>query len=102
MAKENIEKTTEEKIAEWKNKYGDVFQVEVGGKNCFLHKPDRKTLSAAAVIGANDPLKYNEILLKNCWIEGDEEIKTNDELFLGVSGKLGEIVKVAEASIKKL
>lgn len=102
MAKETTEQTMEQKIAEWKARYGEVYEVEVDGHTCYLHKPDRKTLSAAAVVGGNDPLKYNEILLKNCWIEGDERIKTDDELFLGVGGKLGEIIKVAEASIKKL
>lgn len=95
-------KTLEQKIAEWKRKHGDVFQVEVGGRTCYLHKPDRRTLSAAAVVGGNDPMKYNEIILKSCWIEGDEEIKSDDELFLGVAGKLTEIIKIAEASVKKL
>ena len=95
-------KTIEEKIAEWKRKWGDVFQVDVEGHTCYLHKPDRKTLSAAAVVGGNDPMRYNEIILANCWIEGDEAIKTDDELFLGVAGQLKEIVRIAEASVKKL
>ena len=96
------EKTIEEKIADWKKKYGEVFLVEVDGRTAYLKKPDRKALGAAAVLGKTDPMKYNEILLCNCWIEGDEEIKTDDSLFLGVSAQLAELIEIREASIKKL
>ena len=71
-------------------------------KSCFLKSPDRRTLSAAAVVGKNDPLKYNEVLLNNCWIEGDEVIRTDDSYFLGVSGVLSEIISIKEGKLKKL
>jgi len=68
----------------------------------YLKKPNRKALGAAAVVGKADPMKYNEILLNNCWIEGDEKIKTDDSLFLGVSAQLAELIEIKEASLKKL
>ena len=77
--KENNKTITPEQIESWKKKWGDVFCVTVG-----------------------DKMKYNEILLNNCWLAGDEEIKTDDALFLGVSTKLGELVEVKEAELKKL
>lgn len=94
--------TIEQKIEEWKKKYGDVYQVEVDGHTAYLKKPSRKALGAAAVIGKQDPMKYNEVLLNNCWIEGDETIKTDDALFLGVSAQLAEIIEIKEATLKKL
>jgi hypothetical protein len=93
---------TPEQLAQWKKEHEEIFMAEVDGHRCYLKKPNRKTLSAAAVVGAKDPLKYNEIVLKNCWLGGDEEIQTDDRLFLGISGQLGEIIEVAEATIKKL
>ena len=93
---------TAEEIAQWKKEHDEIFMAEVDGYRCYLKRPNRKTLSAAAVVGAKDPLKYNEIVLKNCWLGGDEEIQTDDKLFLGISGQLGEIIEVAEATIKKL
>lgn len=93
---------TSEQIEAWKKKHGDVFCVTVGDKVAYLKRPDRKTLGAAAVVGKNNPMKYNEILLENCWLDGDPEIKTDDALFLGVSAKLGELVEVKEAELKKL
>lgn len=95
------EMTIEQKIAKWKEQYGDIYQVSVDGHTAYLKKPTRKALGAA-VIGKADPMKYNEILLANCWIEGDEEIKKDDALFLGVSAQLAEIIEIKEAEIKKL
>lgn len=96
-----MKEITEDVINGWKVKYGDIYKVEIDNKICYLHKPDRKVLGYVASI-ANNPVKQSEALLNNCWIEGDTEIKTNDELFFGVCQKLGELVKVKEAEIAKL
>lgn len=97
-----MENLTEKQITELKKKHGDLFLIEVDGKSCILRKPTRQELSLAAKLGASDPLKYNEVILTNCWLVGDDEIKTDDSLFLGVSGKLGELIEIKEASLKKL
>jgi len=97
-------KDLEQKITGWKGKYPKgvfVYETE-DGKTCYLRTPERKALSAAAVIGKNDPLKYNEILLNNCWLDGDEAIKMEDKYFLGISGKLADLVEIAEGELKKL
>ena len=93
---------SQEQIEAWKAKYQKVFCYEVDGKKIYFKQPDRKTIAAAGVIAKNDPMKYNEILLNNCWLAGDEDIKTDDALFLGVSAKLGELVEIKEAELKKL
>jgi len=93
---------SQDQINEWKKKYGDVFKIEVDGHVAYVKSPDRKTLSYAGSIGTKDPIKFNEIILGNCWLGGDETIKTDDSLFLGVGQVLGEIIKVKEASIAKL
>ena len=97
-----VEKTIEQNSSECKAKHGDVFQVEVDGRVAYLKRPDRKVLGAAAVTGKSDPMKYNEVILNNCWLEGDEEIRTNDAMFLGVSAQLAEIIEIKEATLKKL
>lgn len=102
MEATKVEKTIEQKIEEWKAKYGNVYKVEVDGHEAYLKSPSRKALGAAVVMGKSDPMKHNEVLLANCWIEGDEEIKTDDALFLGVSGQLAELIEIKEASLKKL
>ena len=92
---------TAEQISEWKKKHGDIFKVGVGDSVCYMKKPDRKTMSYVATLG-NNPIRANEVLLENCWLGGDESIKTDDEKFYGVSAKLNEIVAIKEAEITKL
>ncbi len=96
-------KATEEKIQEWKDKYGDIFKITTeDGYSCILRKPNRKELGYAGVAGQENPIKFNEIILNSCWLGGDEEIKTDDSQFLSVSQKLGEIIKVKSAELEKL
>jgi hypothetical protein len=52
--------------------------------------------------GKTDPLKFNEVILNECFVGGSEAIKTDDSLFLGVSAKLAEIIEVKEAELEKL
>ena len=91
-----------EQVEEWKKKHGKVFAIIVDGHIVYLKKPDRKTLSYATFVAAKDPIKFNEIMLQNCWLGGSEAIKTEDELFLGASGKLSELIEVKEAELINL
>ena len=93
-------KYSTEDINKWKVAHGDLFEISVEGKSCVLHKPTRQDLSYASVI--KDPIKMSEVMLKQLWVAGDEEIKTNDELFMAVVAKMDEVLKVKEAEIKKL
>lgn len=99
---------TPEQIQEWKDKNGgEIFKITVTDKQgkkhvCYLRKPRRKEVSAASVAARVDPLKFNETLLRQCWLGGDPEIRTDDDLFLAASGQVADIVEVAEAELEKL
>ena len=93
---------TKEQIQEWKKQYKDIFVISVEDKKVYLRTPDRKTLSYASTLATKDPLKFNEVILDNCWLGGDEEIKTNDELFLAVSSKLPDLIQIKDATLEKL
>lgn len=93
---------TREQINEWKSKHGDVFHLVVEDKACYLRKPDRKVLSYAASAGKSDPMKLNETILRNCWLDGDMEIQKEDAYFLGASATLDKMVEVKEAELEKL
>lgn len=97
MAKE---KYTQEQIKAWKAQFGELFEISVEGKSCILRKPTRKDLSYASVV--KDPIKLTETLLNQLWVAGDEEIKTHDDLFMAVSNRMDEVLKVKEAEVKKL
>ena len=105
MNKENTPKSgqaTPERIEAWKGQHGEIFAIIVEDKIGYLRKVDRKTLSFASTIGTKDPMKFNEVILTNCWLGGDEELKTNDDYFLAVSGTLSQLIVVKEAELVKL
>lgn len=93
-------KANKEQIAEWKKKHGEIYEISVEDKSCFVRKPNRKDLSFVSVV--KDPIKMSETLLKQLWLDGDKEIQENDDLFLAVIPKLEEVIKVKESQIKKL
>lgn len=93
-------KIDKQKVEDWKKKHGEVFQIETGGKSCIIRKPTRRDLSYVSVV--KDPIKMSESLLNQLWLDGDEEIKTDDDLFLAVCNQLDEVLRVKEAEIKKL
>ena len=93
---------TKEQIKQWKAKYKEVFVLRVDDKVAYLRTPDRATLSYASTLATKDPMKFNEAILTNCWLGGDEEIKTDDSLFLSASSKLGELIQIKEATLEKL
>lgn len=97
-----VGQATPEQIEAWKRQYGDIFAVTVGDGICYLKKPSRKALGYATFASKSDPLKFNEVILNECWIDGDESIRTDDSKFLGLSGVLSELIEVKEAEIKKL
>lgn len=93
-------KYTAEQVQEWKQKHGDLFEISVEEKSCILHRPTRKDLSFVSVV--KDPIKMSEAMLNQLWVAGDEEIKTDDALFLAAIQKMQEVLEVKEAEIKKL
>lgn len=94
------------KIDELKKKHGAIYQIDVETdvsgeyKSCIIRKPNRKDLSYVSAVKNN--FQAMETLLRQLWIEGDEEILTDDDLFLGATNQMGEILKIREGQIKKL
>lgn len=100
---------TKEQIEDIKHKHANeklffvVSGLEDGQtviKSCIVRKPNRQDLSFISVI--RDPIKRKEALLNQIWVAGDEDFKTDDELFLGLSAKLSELISVKEVEIKNL
>ena len=91
---------TEDQIAEWKKKHGIIYQIDVEDKSCILRKPNRKDLSYVSV--QTDPMKLNESLMKQLWVAGDPEIQDDDNYFLAAVQKMEDVIKTAQARIKKL
>jgi hypothetical protein len=95
---------TQEQINAWKAEHVNVYALKApaSDKICYLRKPTRQELSFATTAGQQDPLSFNSSILKSCWLDGDEEIKTNDSLFLGICPQLDEICAFEKFELEKL
>ena len=93
---------TENQIAKWKEKHGEVFSYEADDYAAYLKRPDRKTIEAASVTGKDSPFRFAEIVLANCWLGGNEELRTEDKYFLGLSQRINELVEIKTGELKKL
>ncbi len=95
---------TVEDLSGWKAKHGQLYEVVVGegeeAKKAILRSPSRQDMSYA--MSVKDPIKMSETILKNCWVAGDEEIKTDDQYFLGAISQIDTIMQIKTAEIKKL
>lgn len=91
---------SKDQIKEFKAKHGTIYLIEVAEFSCIIRKPNRKDISY--ITSVKDPIKMNETMLNQLWVAGDDVIKTNDDLFFAVSNKLGQVIEIKEAEIKKL
>lgn len=90
-----------------RKEHGEIYPIRVKNKQgesfcCLLKKPGMKELSMAMTKGKDKPLEFNKTIVINCWLEGDEEIKQDDYLYLGVCSIVGELVEIPEAEIVKI
>ena len=90
----------QKKLQDLKEKYGDIYEISVEDKRCYVRKPNRKDLSYISAM--TNPLQMSETRLNTLWVGGDEEIRKEDDLFLPAAKTLGELIQVKEAQIKKL
>lgn len=93
---------TPEQVAEWKAKHGQVFQYQVEDKICYLRTVDRNTYSAAAAKVSTSPAKFNEVIIQNIWLGGDEEIRKNDQYFYGLIDFVEELMAKKKGSLTEL
>ena len=95
-------KVTKAQIEIWKKKHGEIYELIVEDKKAYLCKPDRNTLRLAFSKAATDPLGMAEVILTNCWLGGDDEIKDDNSYLVGAMSQVQEIIEMKEASLKKL
>jgi len=91
-----------------RHKVETVFQLKIptndeGTEHAvgYIKKPSRAVMGAAMSVMGKNPLKANEIILTSCWLEGDDRILKDDDLFLSAGQLLGDVIQVRQGEIKK-
>lgn len=92
-----------ELIAEWKEKHGDVFEVEAGDEVVYLRTVKRNEMALANKAAKGNPMLFSEMLMKAAWLQGDRTKCFKDEAILNsLVEQMEEIIPHVEARIKKL
>ena len=90
-------------IDEYKKKYNHVFKyTSKDGKSCLLRNPDLKIIDACRTLSGGSSVKFDKALVDNCWIEGDEELRTSDEHLMGLYDWLGSIIRKVDGHMEEL
>lgn len=94
---------TPEQIKKWKAKHPAIYEIAFDDdKKAYIKKPSRQILSMAMSKSQTNPLAFAEVILKQCFLGGDSEVKDNDDYFLGAASQLEEVMQVKNAQLKKL
>lgn len=101
---------TAEQIAAWKKdvtaKYGEnakVYAYQVGDSIAYLRSVDRNTFSlASSKVQSAGPNKFNEIILENIWLGGDEAIRKDDRYYYGLIEFIEELLDKKKGSLSEL
>ncbi len=84
-----------------KQQHGTIFTAKADGKEAFFRKPTRKDLSYALTL-RDKPLEMTEVLLKNCFIEGDRCFVEETDYLLGCSALVEQMIEVKNVEVGKL
>lgn len=97
----------EMKDAEMIELENDQFEITVEGKKALINYPDRKTYAQAMALlmpsknSRPDLIAAGEWILKLGWIEGDDEIRNDEDLLIAAALKASELIEPFESELKK-
>lgn len=100
---------TEAQIQEWKKKHAEIYEIRVPKNDDeteflfgYFKKPDRSVIANAMRYATDNPIKAGEIQFNGCVIACQQEMKDDTEYFLSAMQQVGSLVKIREATLKKL
>lgn len=95
-------KATDKQIKEWKEKHGTIYQLESeDGKVCYIFDPMSKLVIVKALMAAlmKGSFEFVDSLLNNCFIGGDEGIKSDDKSKAGLWDQVKDIIDIPEHQV---
>src|SRR5690349_7517575 len=81
---------TDVQIELWKKEFGDrIFQMTRDDKCAYMRKPDRVIMAFLTTVPRD---QFNETLINNCWLAGNEELKTDEDAYMWLCGELTKLL----------
>lgn len=120
MKKDNIIVVTPEMLAQWRAEFGKVFRIEVAEETMnldpyllvseiddvsriegYIKQPDNKVLNFAMQKLPNMQ-EAGKVIIKNCWLGGDERIKTEDTFLNSAALQVIELIQIRQGRLKEV
>lgn len=105
-----IGEATPDQVDAWKQATGATHLLRIKVKNndgsasvCYLKPADRNVSSLAYTHIANKKMiEAGGVFIANCWLGGDERIKTVDRMYLAACQQAYDALDLAEAESEKI
>ncbi len=107
-------KVEDAQIQAWKQKYKEVYTVEIDDKDTtyfgYLRKPNIRDLTEVSrkslFISEEGDIQQNTVeagicFIDLCWLGGDEKIRTDDDLLFAASQKVQTMYETKVVRLKK-
>lgn len=87
-------------LKDWKDQHGQVLELSFSdGRQAFLKQPDKKILGLAYAKGAKDPLGVADVIVANCWLGGDDDVKDDVGCLISIQELANEIAGRVECEV---
>jgi hypothetical protein len=95
-----MNKVTKAQIEEWKKKHGTIFEIESDGKFGYIFDPvsDLRIMKSFISAQSEESMKAIDVILNNCWLGGDEDLK-KDDCKMSLLEQVNEIIEIPEFEI---
>lgn len=106
MSHSTFKMPTEAKIQEWKKQHGELHKITPDPKRpeifCIVRHPKLIDIVSSSQLGGQDEVKIGELQLNDCWLDGDQRVKTDYELLSAAAKKMGGIFRVYDTKVEYL
>ena len=95
-------KFDQKKIEEWKQEFGGVYHLTYDDAECLIRDPlnDLNVMKqATGAMMKGSVSSFTETILKNCFLAGDEKIKSEDHYINGLQNDIDEIATIPDHQI---
>ncbi len=95
---------TQEQINEWKARHGKIYRLIAEDKVAYIFDPltslavMKKAFTAIQV----STILYVQSVLADCWLGGDEELKTDEAYGNALSDNIDELTKLPKHQIEEM
>ena len=99
---------TPAQLGAWKQRWGEVYAFSIKSDDegtvvtGYFKKPDLITIAASATKAEADPVGSGIIVFENCWLGGDESIRTNDEQKFAAIREVNKLFRIRAVEVKKM